>query len=139
MSYNIGGFNPYQNGLSANAMNGAPPVNIALLTASITGAFTWGGNFVFTDAGTYTSPDAFGHINIEVCDQHGGSVLVSITSAAGTGTISTASLNQTDDYTIKATVTSNLGAIADGAVLIPNLQTTGALANWSYSFTTTQK
>lgn len=126
-------------GLNQNVLGGGIPVNLTGFVPSVTLVNTWGTHIVFTDASAFPSGDTFGKINIEVSDQHGGTVLGVITAASGTATLATDStkLNQTDTYTIKVTVTSTLGCIADGMVMISNANATGALASYATSFTTT--
>lgn len=126
-------------GLNQNALNGGVPVNLALVVPSVTLVNTWGTHIVFTDAGTYTGPDSFGKINIEITDQHGATQYGVITAAAGTATIATDStkFNQNDILTVKVTITSTLGVIVDGLTDVFSYTTTGALGNFSTSFTTT--
>lgn len=126
-------------GLNQNALGGGVPVNLALVVPVVNYSSTWGTNIVFTDAGTYTSPDSFGKILIEVSDQHGNTQLGAITAAAGTATITNTvtQFNQTDYLTVKVTVESTLGVIVDGLVNVYSYNTTGKLANFATSFTTT--
>lgn len=124
-------------GLNANALGGGIPVNMTGFVPAVTGVVTWGTNIVFTDASAFPSGDTFGHINIEISDDHGGTALGSITAASGTATISTTGLNQTDKYIVKVTVTSTLGCIADGLCDVLKSDTTCTLANYAKSFTTT--
>lgn len=117
---------------------GLPPVNLALMVASVTYANTWGTHIVFTDAGTYTSPDSFKNINIEINDEDGKTVQGSITSAAGTATLATDStkLKQTGPYLVKVTVVSTLGVVADGIATVRSSDATGAEGNYQIGFTT---
>ena len=125
-------------GLNQNALGGGVPVNLALVTPSVTYVNTWGTHIVFTDAGTYTSPDSFGKIQIEVSDQHGNTQLGVITAAAGTCTIATTStqFNQNDYLQVKVTVVSTLGVINDGYCNIYSYSASGALGAYAESFTT---
>lgn len=126
-------FNP--SGLANIALQ---PVNLALMVPSVTFANTWGTHIVFTDAGTYTSPDSFKNINIEINDEDGGTVQGSITSLAGTATLATDSskLKQTGPYKIKVTVVSALGVTADGIATVTSYDATGAEGNYQIGFTT---
>ncbi len=115
---------------------GIPPVNTALLVPSVTLVNTWGTHIVFTDAGTYTSPDSFKNINIEINDAFGGTATGSITAAAGTATIATNTLDQTLPYKIKVTVVSTLGVTADGIATIGSADATGSEGQYWIGFTT---
>ena len=117
---------------------GIPPVNLALMVPSVTLVNTCGTHIVFTDAGTYTSPDAFKNINIEINDEDGGTVQGSIITATGTATLATDSskLKQTGVYKIKVTVVSNLGVTADGIATIGASDATGSGGNYQIGFTT---
>ena len=124
-------------GLNQNQLGGGIPVNLTGFTPSVTAAITWGGNVVLTDASTFPSGDSFGKINCSINDQSGGFALGAITAADGTVTISMAALKQTDPLTIKVTVTSTLGCIADGEITVAANSSAGTVGNYSVSFTTT--
>ncbi len=126
-------------GLNQNALAGGVPVNLALITPSVTFVSTWGTHIVFTDAGTYTSPDSFGKIQVEVSDEHGATQRGVITSATGTCTIATDSshFNLNDKLIVKVTIISTLGVIVDGAADVYAYTTSGALGSFTTSFTET--
>lgn len=127
-------------GLNANALNGGVPVNLDLVVPSVTFASTWGTHIVFTDAGTYTSPDSFGKIQVEVSDEFGNTQVGVITTATGTCTIntSTTEFNLTGKLIVKVTIASTKGVLIDGLASVYSSTTTGALGSYATSFTTSK-
>lgn len=127
-------------GLDQNALGGGVPVELTGFVPAITMVITWGTHIVFTEASSYPAGDSFASCNIEISDEHGNTVLGSITGAGGTVTPATTStqLVQTDKFTIKAIITSTNGCIGDGLIDVISSTATSALANWSISFTTSQ-
>ena len=125
-------------GLNQNALGGGIPVLLTGFAPSVTiGSIVWGTSLKLTDASTFPAGDSFGKINIEINDQSGGTVLAVITAASGMVNPSTATLNPADSLTIKVTVTSQNGCIADGLIDVTNGTSSSAVGNYAISFTTT--
>jgi hypothetical protein len=83
-----------------------------------------------TDASAFPSGDSFKKVIVRVLDDFGNEVKGSIAAAAGnTGAMSTATLNNSKALTIRATVISTNGLVADGGSY-NFVYTTGTVANW---------
>ena len=118
---------------------GLPPVNMVGYAPVNTYVADYTANTItVTNNGVYPSGDGFGHCNVIINDNHGGTVKGVITADNGnTGALSIAGLVLTDDLFIQTFETTDLGCIAAGlspAVNPGNL--TCSVGNYQLSFTT---
>lgn len=99
-------------------------------TPALTYTYNGGTNVVVvTDASTLPAGDTLKRIHVRVSDKFGKEVRGNIAALAGnTGSISTATLNNSKGLDITATITTTNMIAADGGAY--NIGAAGSLANW---------